>query len=431
MKMISLKDYFKSTDKTTFLFTEGGLAGHLNHLYDDQDLTFRDLKEILSDASTGKLQVVEKTDGQNIFLSFNVSDQTARAARNKGQISKDGVTAEELNSLFGDRSDNVRNSFVTAVKTFNKIIEQLDTATQTSLFGPDTNIFYNCEIVNSLTSNVIKYNKNYIIIHSSGHTINKPFIKRNRKEFTEEDLENNISRMSKILDEIQRQSPADYQFTVDPAIQLNNINNDSYLNNAILRINKLLNTYNVNDVNTIGEYLASYVRKYLNYNNVNISADLAEQIVNKILSKPDTVPVTTIYKQLKNNYSPELIELVKQILENKKNIFKDAIFPLENIIHDFAVQMLKGVHSVFVLHPSIEVRRLQDEVAQSIIAIQNSGNEAAHEMLRRQLEKLKSVDNITSSIEGVVFQRNGKIYKFTGNFAPVNQLLGLFKYGRL
>lgn len=431
MKMVSLKEYLKLTDKSSLLITEGGLAGHLNHLYDDHELTFRELKDILSDASTGKLEVVEKTDGQNIFLSYNVSDQTARAARNKSQIKKDGVTYEEFDALFADRPENIRNSFVTAIKAFDNIIKKLDVNTQVSIFGPDTNVFYNCEIINNLTSNVIKYNKNYIIIHGSGHTINKPFIKRNKQPFTEEDIDNNIKILSKSLEELQRQTPSEYQFTTDPVIQLNNINNDTFLKNAFSQINNLLKKYQINDVNTIGDYLASYVRQYLKSQNIIIPEDTAEQIVDKILNKPDTVPVTTIYKQLKQNYPPETIENIKQLLENKKNIFKEAIFPLENIIHNFAVQILKGVHSVFVLHPAIEVRRLQDEVAKSIIAIQDSGNETAHEMLRRQLEKLKAVDNITSSIEGVVFNRNNKMYKFTGNFAPVNQLLGLFRYGRI
>jgi len=29
-----------------------------------------------------------------------------------------------------------------------------------------------------------------------------------------------------------------------------------------------------------------------------------------------------------------------------------------------------------------------------------------------------------------VFEYDGQLYKFTGNFAPVNQILGLFRFGR-
>jgi hypothetical protein len=32
-------------------------------------------------------------------------------------------------------------------------------------------------------------------------------------------------------------------------------------------------------------------------------------------------------------------------------------------------------------------------------------------------------------MEGIVFKYGGKVYKLTGAFAPVNQLLGITKYG--
>ena len=46
----------------------GGVAGHMDHLYDDRDLTFAGMKEILSAASEGKLSYEEKVDGQNISI---------------------------------------------------------------------------------------------------------------------------------------------------------------------------------------------------------------------------------------------------------------------------------------------------------------------------------------------------------------------------
>jgi hypothetical protein len=38
--------------------------------------------------------------------------------------------------------------------------------------------------------------------------------------------------------------------------------------------------------------------------------------------------------------------------------------------------------------------------------------------------------HLSSAVEGFAFSYKGVIYKFTGKFAPVNQILGLFKYGR-
>jgi hypothetical protein len=40
------------------------------------------------------------------------------------------------------------------------------------------------------------------------------------------------------------------------------------------------------------------------------------------------------------------------------------------------------------------------------------------------------MSKITTPAEGIVFDYDGHMYKFTGNFAPLNQILGLFKYGK-
>ena len=48
----------------------------------------------------------------------------------------------------------------------------------------------------------------------------------------------------------------------------------------------------------------------------------------------------------------------------------------------------------------------------------------------RHFDKIKEIENISSAAEGFVFDYNGMTYKFTGNFAPINQILGIGKYDR-
>jgi hypothetical protein len=48
----------------------GGVAGHLMHLYDNRDLSYNDIADILSKASQGELEGTEKLDGFNIYLGF-------------------------------------------------------------------------------------------------------------------------------------------------------------------------------------------------------------------------------------------------------------------------------------------------------------------------------------------------------------------------
>ena len=94
------------------LLLEGAVAGHMNHIYDNGEMTFGELKQLLQAIADGRVRGTEKTDGQNIFLSFNVRDQKAKAIRNKTQIrsplhngknssrpTKHGFTTGKLHSL--------------------------------------------------------------------------------------------------------------------------------------------------------------------------------------------------------------------------------------------------------------------------------------------------------------------------------------------
>ena len=70
-------------DLNESLLLEGGAYGHMSHPFDDMDLTFGDLKDIISKALNGDLGVVrEKTDGQALAISWK--NGRLISARNKG-----------------------------------------------------------------------------------------------------------------------------------------------------------------------------------------------------------------------------------------------------------------------------------------------------------------------------------------------------------
>jgi hypothetical protein len=66
------KDWWR--DELRELITEGGAYGHMAHPFDDKDLTFKDLKNIIEMGLGGQLNrednVTEKLDGQNLMISW-------------------------------------------------------------------------------------------------------------------------------------------------------------------------------------------------------------------------------------------------------------------------------------------------------------------------------------------------------------------------
>ena len=77
--------------------------------------------------------------------------------------------------------------------------------------------------------------------------------------------------------------------------------------------------------------------------------------------------------------------------------------------------------------------RLKQEVEVAIRELQKyegEGADIAHDVLGKQLKKLKRHDNVSTAVEGFVFQVGDKVYKFTGNFTPMHHLLALFSFGK-
>ena len=141
---------------------------------------------------------------------------------------------------------------------------------------------------------------------------------------------------------------------------------------------------------------------------------------------------------------PELNEKIVGVIKSYPQRFKEFIFPVESVIHRFAIEVMRAVQSAYIIAAGgndKEVARLQALVGKAIDTIKGSGNEKAMEIIKAQLEKLSKVEDdgsfgdvdlsmISSAAEGIVFDYDGHTYKFTGGFAPANQILGLFKYGR-
>ena len=60
-----------------------GIHGHINHLYEDRDLSFRELKKIILDLGSGKIDAHEKIDGINLYITIDPHSENIRVARNR------------------------------------------------------------------------------------------------------------------------------------------------------------------------------------------------------------------------------------------------------------------------------------------------------------------------------------------------------------
>jgi len=418
------------------LLLEGAVAGHMNHIYDNGEMTFGELKQLLQAAAAGKLRGTEKTDGQNIFLSFNVKTGRAVAARNKGQLKAGGLDPEELDSFFTNHpSQALRFSFVEALNAFEEEIKKTDIESQEKIFGPSTNIYFNTEVMNpgnpdaeegdpsaAGTTNVIPYDKKTLLIHRVGHIA----FDREAGKTIDQDLSENFEILERILIGSATEELSVFSVETNPIVKLPGLADKKILPQTLDSVDNLMTDIGVNDSDTINDYVVGQVVPQIDQ--LGLDEDTNKLVLQRVMKIPGPdgkVPgIVQITKGMPSEIKTEISTFVKGFN------YASYTLDLQRVLHDFSVAMVDGIESSFIQDNPRQTKFLQDEVAATIIRIQNSSNERAKEELKKQLIKLKDVRNINTPSEGFVFDYNGTTYKFTGNFAPTNQILGMERFQR-
>ena len=407
----------------------GGVAGHMDHLYDNPNLTFGKMKEILNAAANAELTTEEKVDGQNLFLSYSIPEGKAKGARNKGNIRGGGLTAVELAQKFAGRG-GIENAFVNGFNAFEQAVKALSDEEKQRAFGPDANIWYNAEVMDPGTGddpndpgsvNVIKYDDKTLKIHGVGHFL---YDKQEdeRKPIPEGSLETIDNALERMQDYLSK-TDSKFKLARKAIIQLQKLEDEKDLELAISRINQEMRNNNLSENSTMTDYM--YSRLY-NGMETDLPGSLKDEIVKYLLKLPGNIGLRAIKKGL----TPEDLQDLNQIIASKKMLLLQAIEPLELAIHDFAVALLKGANSVFIADTDQEVVRLRKELSDAVRAITATGADDPESMavMQRHLNKIKDFSQITTPVEAVVFDYDGHTYKFSGNFAPLNQILGMFKF---
>lgn len=418
------------------LLLEGAVAGHMNHIYDNGEMTFGELKQLLQMAADGKLSGTEKTDGQNIFLSFNVKTGRAVAARNKGQLKQGGLDADELDAFFANHpSQALRYSFVEALQAFEEQAKKLDIDTQEKIFGPDANIYFNTEVMNpgnpdapegdprgSGTTNVIPYDKKTLLIHRVGHA---EFDKQTGKK-TDLDVTPNFELLERGLVDAATEDPSVFSVETNPIRKLPPIQDKKVLSKTMELVDNLMNDIGVSDADTINDYVIRQAVPEINQ--LGLDDTKSRMVLQRVMGIPGPdgkVPgLNVITRGMPSELKQEVSEYVKGFN------YASYTLDLQRVLHDFSVAMVGTIDSSFINDNEKQIRFLQDEVENTISRIRKGDNERAQAELEKQMIKLKDVGGINTPSEGFVFDFNGVTYKFTGNFAPTNQILGMERFNR-
>jgi len=398
----------------------GGAVGHLMHLYDNPELYFWEMKDILASAASGKLtSATEKLDGMNLVFTWDEREGSVKVARAGGDIKRGGMNADELAAKFEGRG-NIKDAFDSAFSILSRALRVIPAEKRSRIFGPAGERWFSMEVIYTKNPNVINYDKNTLVFHgwpvfnvSGGEVEAGP------------DVDGSVDVLDSYVNQMQ-DTVTDRTWQVKgPAIaRLRAISDGSVLDRVVSVIDGSLSAVGLDDSATMAQFSAACIKREVS--RLGLQPQTEKMVIARCVKLPGAPSLADIKKIL----TPQAYASVNNFVKDSPKILKDCVRPIELAINEFAVELLRGLKSTLIDDNDAEVVRLRQEVSNAITNIRASGDAGSMSFLQSQLEKLGSVENVTTPVEGVVFIYKGNAYKFTGSFAAANMILGIFKYGK-
>ena len=428
------------------LLTEGGAAGHMSHPFDDRDLTFADLKEMIRRSLSGELnvekEVTEKLDGQNLMFSWK--DGKLVAARNQGHLKNAGAAApdvSEFESIFADRPENIRDAFVTAVKDLESAISKLSDAQKNKVFKEGER-FMNIEVMTPATQNVIPQNVDMLVFHgtqaynSAGKAVSED---ADGNDITAE-LKSSARTLEGMLRQINANVQSRYSLNAPIVVELpkSKTFGDSLAKYTAM-LDKLKKEFKLKDNDKVMKYHDAWWRNLLNKQQNKLKeifpSNVYEALIGRWAYNDKSNKITTIRMDLSEQ--PKLKAWVNKF--EKEDIvkqFEANMWPFQFIFLKLGAEVLQNVKGFVAAGGSDDIAKALDAHTKTLeskkIGSVESPDKFKKDMakLHKNLGRLNAIGgtDVIAPSEGVVFQYKGGTYKLTGTFAPINQIMGILRF---
>ena len=407
------------------LIIEGGAAGHMMHPFDDKDLTFDDFRKFIKAGLQGEMnfeeEATEKTDGQNVFAT--VKDGEVFFARNKGQL-KNPIDLKGIVQMFKDHpAELVRDTFTFAAKDLSNALSRLSPTDQEKYFNNGKN-FMNMELIYSKNPNVINYDRDIIQFHGIKETDGEGNITGDMGPRSAKEITN-------LLDKVNARTGKVFNIIPPQVLKMGrDVRFDDQLPYFMKKIDALQNRYKLAGHDEVARYHEMWWRELID----NEFGDLPQDVKEGLLQRWAYDNKNALnWRSLSKVISEDQAEVVKKYDKvDVKKKYKENIRPFEDLFLEFGSVVLKNVSNFVAASPDAEMQRLHNQIRREADRIKKGGDLEQIQKVQSELDRLNRIGGIESIIptEGLVFKYNGKIYKLTGTFAAINQLMGIIKYGR-
>ena len=418
------------------LLKEGGAAGHMAHPYEDMDMTFDDIEDMIDAALTGKVEYAqEKLDGQNLMVTYK--DGKVLSARNKGQLknaAEKAMTKNDMEKSMQHLPDNVRNAFLDAMQDITDAISKLNPTEKEDFFGNGTK-FVNMELLHPASENVAAYGVTQLRMHNVQEYDENGNVVGSDSEAPQ--------KIQQALDRVEASKQDTYEIRATDLVNLKQTKDYEKQKEQLIKdLNNVRSKYQLTKGDKLGLYFQNFWSAFIKNNakayKYDIPDDVLQNIINRWAFSSKEVNLRILKKSIENQ---EFLQWFSNMDKGRgvREEKKIAAEPIEDIFLKLGVFVLKSLEGLVAINPNDSVMKMKRDLASAVETIQRKAanndiqdDDASLRFLKAQMKRLKKMGGFDAIVpsEGIVFKHKGKLYKLTGAFAPINQIIGYIKFGR-
>lgn len=395
---------------------EGGMSGHMRHPYDYTEFTLRDLKGLIRNLFSGKIEdITEKIDGTNIQATMNQKGQVV-FIRNNGNLNSElgGMTIEDMAEKWKDRP-GTQKTFLSA----GSIITEVFTKIGPKFFNPsDTKrLIVNCECVIEGKTNVLYYKNAQVDFHDIW-----VYEKNEKGKWENTDVtKSGLDIIQKAAEDIEGA-----QLTPKLIIKVKD-DSEAILVKYIKKLDKIFKDAGCNEKSTIDEWKYARFVQYCKDNQEWTDFILKSEEGTKLLYDRWFNGIKKVdIRKIKELYKPFDREREIGVIDNKeyKKWVDEVMEPIDNFFIELGNEIIELCDGIINSDNKAEVvKELKKDLEIAVVTVRSEGDDDANQKMTHQLERIEGMG--LNASEGIVFRYKGKLMKCTGSFAPLNAAVGI------
>ena len=414
------------------LISEGGGHGHMNHPFEDLDLHFGDLKNMINLAFDGELDIeeepIEKVDGQNLLVSWKDGDLCA--ARNKGHLKNYGEDSMDLRGVVEkfDGYGEVQDAFEYAFRDLSIALSEVRDSKLQEIFENGKN-WMSLEVIYPAAQNVVQYGDSFIVFHG--------IIEHDRDGNALNFDKNPAYRLADLVKKVDQKTQEEYKILSPPEVEIPDIELEDLRDELIGDVEDYMAEYDMENGNRVMDWHEEWWEEFIREKADEYDYDIPEHIVAGLIKRwawgnksgEDGYGLRTFKSEVEDEDFKDWADTFDK--NDYKDQFKENIKPLEEVFLKLGGELLKRVETVLATDPSSTREDIKSQIQDVRAELEGAADQDKIEKLQKELARLQTAGGMDeiAALEGIVFQYDGDTYKLTGQFAPINQLIGIMKYG--